>query len=176
MHERSQRLAEQAQSKTPPQTHYGGVQSAGLANAPAALGVVDAPLPEVLGEAAGASRDLLAQEVHLATSELTYKAKAAGKGAGMLGAAGIAGLFALAALSAAAILALALVLQPWLAALIVGGIYVLVAAVLLTAGRSTVRQATPFVPEQTIRTLGDLGTRLGRAWQRGQAGSGRGTR
>lgn len=45
MHERYPRLAEQAQSKTPPQTHYGGTHSAGFSNGAAA---VDAPLPEVL--------------------------------------------------------------------------------------------------------------------------------
>ncbi|HEU5004016.1 MAG TPA: phage holin family protein [Actinomycetota bacterium] len=127
------------------------------------------PLPEVLSEAAQASKQLFTQELQLAKTEMTTKAKQAGKGAGLLGAAGITVLFAIAAFSAAAILGLALVLPAWLAALIVGVVYAVIAGCFAIAGRAGVRSATPLMPEQTVRTLGSLGGQLSRAWRRGQA-------
>lgn len=177
MRERSQRLAEQSQARVQAYAQSG---VPGFTSDPASTPtsvtpyqssttVVDAPLPQVLEQVAHDSKQLLTQELHLAKAEMTRKAKDAGKGAGMLGAAAITALFALAVLSAAAILGLAVVMPPAIAALIVGGVYLVVAAVLVVAGRSSVRQATPFVPEQTVRTLGALGSKLGRAWQRGQA-------
>jgi hypothetical protein len=128
-----------------------------------------APIPEVLSEAAQASKTLLAQEARLAKAELSRKARAAGSGAGLLGAAGITALFAVGAFTAAAILALSLVLPAWLAALAVGALYAIVAGAIALAGKARVQQATPLVPEQTIKTLGRLPAALSQAWQRGQA-------
>lgn len=167
MHERTQRLAEQSQRFAEQSRERLAAYAQSGAQAETAM--VDPSLPQVLGRAAEDSKQLLTQEVQLAKSEMTRKAKSAGKGAGMFGAAGIAGLFALGALSAGAILALALALPAWLAAVIVGAAYLVVAAVLVVAGRSNMQEATPFMPEQTVRTLSALGGKLSRAWQRGQA-------
>lgn len=184
MRERSQRLAEQSQARlqayaqagpqaiaqpSPPVYADPSPPAYAASSTSAQSVIVDSPLPDVLEHAVQDSKQLLSQEMRLAKTEMTRKAKAAGKGAGLIGAAGVSGLFALAVLTAAAILGLSLVVEPWLAAVIVGGVYALVAAVLLAAGRSSVREATPFVPEHTVRTLGSLGGKLGRAWQRGQA-------
>jgi hypothetical protein len=127
------------------------------------------PIPEVLSQAAEASKALLAQELQLAKAELSEKARSAGTGAGLLGAAGITALFALGALTTAGILALSLALPAWLAALLVGAFYGIVAGLIGMLGKGKVRQAAPLVPEQTIRTLGRLPAKLSRAWQRGQA-------
>jgi tetrahydromethanopterin S-methyltransferase subunit C len=121
-----------------------------------------------LSRVATESRTLVVQELHLATSELTSKAKSAGVGVGLLGAAGILGLFALATLSVAAILALALVVPAWLAALLIAIFYGVVGAVLALKGKTSLQHATPLVPEQTMKTLGSLTEKLQRAWQRGQ--------
>jgi len=164
--ERYQRL--EAQTR---QRHGGGgVVNGDLGSIPLTSHVrPEPPLPEVLNEAAQASKDLLTQELRLAKAEMATKAKRAGKGAGLLGAAGITGLFALAAFSAAAILGLAVVLPAWLAAAIVGGVYAVIAGGFAAAGRAGVRSATPLFPQDTVRTLGSLGGTLGRAWRRGQA-------
>jgi hypothetical protein len=73
-------------------------------------------------------------------------------GAGAFGGASLYGLYALGALTAAAILALAIVVDAWLAALIVAAIYGTIAATLALIGRRKVAEATPPIPEQAIET------------------------
>jgi hypothetical protein len=92
------------------------------------------------------------QEMELAKAELTEKGKAAGVGAGMFGGAGLVALYAVGALTASAILALAIVLDAWLAALIIGVVYAGIAGILALTGRKKVEQATPPVPEQAIES------------------------
>jgi hypothetical protein len=96
--------------------------------------------------------DLVRQEMELAKAELRVKGKAAGIGAGMFGGAGIVALYGVGALTAAAILGLAIVLDAWLAALIVGVGYLAVAGILALTGKKKVSQATPPVPEQAIES------------------------
>ena len=55
-------------------------------------------------------------------------------------------------ITAAAILALAIVLDAWLAALIVGVVYGAIAGVLALTGKQKVEEATPPVPEQAIES------------------------
>jgi hypothetical protein len=112
----------------------------------------DRSASELLRDLSQQTGDLVRQEMELAKAELRVKGKAAGLGAGMFGAAGIAGLYALGALTAAAILALAIVLDAWLAALIVGLAYGAVAGILALTGKRKVEQATPPVPEQAIES------------------------
>ncbi|PZS17330.1 MAG: hypothetical protein DLM54_09880 [Acidimicrobiales bacterium] len=59
----------------------------------------------------------------------------------------------LGALTATAILALALVLPGWLAALIVTGAYALLALVAAVAGKTQFNKAIPLVPRETIESL-----------------------
>jgi Putative Actinobacterial Holin-X, holin superfamily III len=95
---------------------------------------------------------LAQKEIELAKAEMALKGKRLGIGAGTFGAAGLFGLYALGAATAAAILALAIVLDAWLAALIVTGAYLALAGVLALIGRSRVQAATPPVPEQAIES------------------------
>jgi uncharacterized membrane protein YqjE len=97
--------------------------------------------------------DLVRQEVDLAKAELSEKGKKAGIGAGMFGGAGLMGLGAFGALTTCLILALAIVLDAWLAALIVAVVYGAIAGVLALQGRDRVREAAPAAPEQTVETV-----------------------
>lgn len=71
----------------------------------------------------------------------------------MFGGAGVVGLLAAGALTAFLILALAELVAPWLAALIVTVVYSAIAAVLVLRGRKKVQEAGPPQPEQTVETL-----------------------
>lgn len=115
-------------------------------------GQADRSTAELLRQLSQQTGDLVRQEMELAKAELTGKGKAAGLGAGMLGGAGLVALYAMGALTASAILALAIVLDAWLAALIVGVGYAAVAGILALTGKKKVEQATPPVPEQAIES------------------------
>jgi lipopolysaccharide export LptBFGC system permease protein LptF len=96
---------------------------------------------------------LARQELQLAKAELSEKGKKAGAGAGLMGVAGAIALLAGGALTAFLILALDGVMPNWLAALLVGIAYAIVAAVLFTIGKRRVEEAAPLVPEQTIDSV-----------------------
>jgi hypothetical protein len=109
-------------------------------------------LSELSRDLANQTSSLAQKEIELAKAELALKGKRLGIGVGAFGAAGLVGLYALAALTAAAILALAIVLDVWLAALIVGAVYGAIAGVLALTGKQKVEEATPPVPEQAIES------------------------
>jgi lipopolysaccharide export LptBFGC system permease protein LptF len=96
---------------------------------------------------------LVRDEMKLAQLEITAKAKKAGIGAGLFGVAGILALFGAGVLVATAVLALALALDAWLAALIVGVALLAIAGVAALMGRSEVQQATPPVPQEAIESV-----------------------
>jgi Putative Actinobacterial Holin-X, holin superfamily III len=110
---------------------------------------------------------LVRQELELAKVEASEKGKRFGIGFGMWGGAGLVGLLALGALTAALILALALVLPEWAAALIVGAAYLAIAGGLYLAGKERVDEAMPAKPEQTIETVKE-----DVQWAKTQIGSG----
>ena len=95
---------------------------------------------------------LAQKEVELAKAELAIKGKRLGVGAGAFGAAGLLGLYALGALIAAAILALAIVLDAWLAALIMAAGLGAAAGALALTGKRKVEEAAPPVPEQAMES------------------------
>ena len=96
---------------------------------------------------------LVRDELKLAQLEMTRKGKEAGKGAGMLGGAGLVALYGVACLIACAIIALSHVLQPWLAALIIGAALLALAAVVSAVGRSHLRKATPPTPTEAVESV-----------------------
>ena len=98
------------------------------------------------------SSTLAQKEIELAKAELALKGKRIGIGAGAFGAAGLVALHAVGALVAAAILALAIVLDAWLAALIVGLILAAAAGVLALTGKKKIEEGTPPAPEQAIES------------------------
>ena len=94
--------------------------------------------------------ELIRSELRLAQAEMAEKGKRAGIGIGMFSAAGLLAFFGLATLIATAILALALVVDGWLAALIVAVVLFAAAGVLAAMGKSQVDEATPVPPERAV--------------------------
>ena len=97
----------------------------------------------------------LRKDVELAKREMSEKVKQAGVGAGMFGAAAILSLCALGAFTAAAILALAIVLPAWASALIVGGVWALLALIVGLTGKRNLQKATPPIPKEAARAVRD---------------------
>ena len=96
---------------------------------------------------------LIRDELKLAEYEMTAKAKRAGRGVGMFGGSGLLALYGIGCLLAAAIVGLAGVVPGWAAALIVGGVLLIIAGVAALLGRSQFGQVTPAVPEQTVQSV-----------------------
>ena len=96
---------------------------------------------------------LVRDELKLAQLEMTRKGKQAGLGAGMLGGSGLIALYGVACLLACAILGLSRVLEPWLAALIVGAALLLVSGVAALLGRARLKRAAPLIPAQATDSV-----------------------
>jgi uncharacterized membrane protein YqjE len=92
--------------------------------------------------------ELVRSELRLARAEMTQKGKRAGVGVGIFSVAGVLAFLGLGALVATAILALALVLPAWAAALVVGAVLLLVAGGVALVGRRTMKDAVPPKPER----------------------------
>lgn len=101
---------------------------------------------ELVGDLARQMTALVHHEMELAKVEMTEKSKRAGIGAGLFGGSAVLALLGVACLTTCAIVALDLVLPLWLAALIVGAAYLIVAGIVALIGRTELREATPPVP------------------------------
>jgi tetrahydromethanopterin S-methyltransferase subunit C len=84
---------------------------------------------------------------------MAEKGKKAGLGAGMLSGSAVAALMMLGSLTAFLILALALALPAWAAALIVTGIWAAIAGVLALQGHDRLRAMGKPIPEKTVETV-----------------------
>jgi len=111
------------------------------------------PIGELLKQLSQETTTLVRQELDLAKAEVSEKGKKAGAGAGMFGGAGVSALLALGSLTAALIAALDTAMPTWLAALIVGVVWLGVAGVLAMTGKNKVQEATPPVPEQATESV-----------------------
>jgi hypothetical protein len=96
---------------------------------------------------------LVGQEVRLAKAEMAGKVKDVGIGAGMFGGAGYVAHLASLALMLTLIFALAEVMAPWLAALIVTVLYGALAAGLGLLAKQRLQQAGAPIPEQAIESV-----------------------
>ncbi len=96
---------------------------------------------------------LIREELRLAQVELQQKGKHAGIGLGLFSGAGLLAFFGAACLIATVILALALVLPDWLAALIVAVLLFVAAGIAAMFGKKEVQQATPPKPERTMENV-----------------------
>jgi uncharacterized membrane protein YqjE len=114
------------------------------------VAVEDASSAQLVSRLTQQSTELIRSELRLAQAEMTEKAKHAGVGAGLFGGAGLVALYGVGALVATVILALALVLPAWLAALIVTVLLFAVAGIVALVGKKQVSQATPAAPERAI--------------------------
>jgi len=97
--------------------------------------------------------ELVRSEVHLAQAELAEKGRRVGVGLGMFSAAGLLAFLGLAGLVTTAILALALVVDAWAAALIVAAVLLAAAGAAAFLGRGRVRSATPPKPELAMESV-----------------------
>ena len=95
---------------------------------------------------------LVRQEIALAKAELQQEAKTAGTAAGAFGGAGFAGYFVLVFLSFAAVYALDSVMPAGWAALIVAGVWAVIAGALALVGKKKMQGFSP-KPERTIETV-----------------------
>jgi hypothetical protein len=96
---------------------------------------------------------LVRDELKLAQLEMTRKGKQAGTGAGMMGGGGLVALYGIACLIACAIIAISRELAPWLSALIVGAVLLIVAGIVALMGRAKLRQATPPIPADAVQSV-----------------------
>lgn len=111
------------------------------------------PLPQLTRDATAQLKRLVAAELALFKAEMAAKAKAAGIGAGLLVGALVFVFFAGGVLITAAVFAFALIVPGWLAALIVGGILIVLAVIAALIGRAMLKRGVPPVPD-------DLGSEL----------------
>lgn len=109
-------------------------------------------LQELWGDMTRQAGTLVRQEIELAKLETKEQVVRAGKAGVMFSASGLAGFMALQLLSFAAAWGLAAVLPDGIAFLIVGLMYVVVAAILLSVARKRAAEVQ-LVPEQTMATL-----------------------
>jgi uncharacterized membrane protein YqjE len=121
-----------------------------VANSPQSPPEREASTGELVKQLSEQVSALVRDELKMARLELTRKGRFAGAGMGMYGASGLAALYAIGCLLAAAIIAIAGEIRPWLAALIVGLVLLVVSAVGALVGRSRTRRATPPVPELAV--------------------------
>jgi hypothetical protein len=107
---------------------------------PAPQTVGDRSLGDLISEVTQDLSTLMRQELELAKAELQQSASRAGKGAGMLGGAAVAGYFVLLFLSVALWWAIGSATGLGWSALIVAVIWGIIAAVLYTVGRSSLKE------------------------------------
>jgi hypothetical protein len=101
------------------------------------------------------TRDLSAMvrsELMLAKVEVSARAKVLARGAALLAVAAVFGLIVIACLVTAAVAALSLVVDVWLAALIVAAVAVVLAACLALFGLKSIRSASPPLPVETVES------------------------
>ena len=115
----------------------------------------DLPVGELLKRASEQTSRLVREELRLAQLEMQQKAKHAGIGVGLFGAAGVVALFGAAVLIAFVVLLLATAMDAWLAALIVAVVLLAVAGAMALAGKKQVDEATPPKPERAIDSVHD---------------------
>ncbi|MGW7102371.1 phage holin family protein [Streptomyces sp. NPDC054838] len=109
-------------------------------------------LGTLIGEIGQDLSRLVRDEIELAKAEIKQESTKAGKAVGMLGGAGYAGHVVLLFGSLTVVFALANVMDPAWAALIVTALWAAVGGVLYAMGRKRLR-AVNLKPEQTVETL-----------------------
>ncbi|WP_375489866.1 phage holin family protein [uncultured Jatrophihabitans sp.] len=97
-------------------------------------------------------KQLVQQEVELAKAEITSEVSKIGKGAGMFAGAAFAAIMIVIFLSTALWWALANVMDQSWAALIVAGVWTLIAVVLVVVGRGVLKSIS-LKPERTLNSL-----------------------
>ena len=115
----------------------------------------DESVADLVKRAANQTAELVRKEIQLGQVELKDKGRRAGKGVSLLGAAGLIGFYGGGALVAAAVLGLAEAVEPWLSALIIGIVLLVIAAIVGLVGKKTTTDALPPKPEQAMASVHD---------------------
>jgi hypothetical protein len=124
-----------------------------ISNASQRSGVPELSTGELIKLMSEQVSTLVRDELKLAQLEMTRKGKQAGIGAGMMGGGGVIGLYGLGCLIACGIIAISRVLAPWLSALVVGAVLLIVAGIVALMGKAKLRQATPPVPGEAVQSV-----------------------
>jgi hypothetical protein len=124
-----------------------------LGNQPPSGGEPETSTGQLVKQLSEEISQLVRDEVRLATLEMTGKAKTAARGAGLFGGGGVMAFYGVGCLLAAAIIALAGLLRPWLAALIIGAALFAAAGIAALAAKSQLKKATPPVPSQATESV-----------------------
>jgi hypothetical protein len=106
----------------------------------------------LITDLANQSAGLVRDEVALAKQEVSEKITSLRSGVVLIALGAFVGLVAALALCAAAIAGLAEYMEPWQAALLVGGVLALIAAIVVFVGLGQVKRVN-LKPEVTIKTL-----------------------
>jgi hypothetical protein len=122
----------------------------------------DRSIGALFAELADETTSLVRKEIELARAELMQNASRIAGGAITLVVGGLVALLGVQALIACAILALALWVAPWLAALIVGAVILAIGGVMALVGRRRL-DLRSLTPRRTLLTL-----RRDREWAREQ--------
>lgn len=111
-------------------------------------------LSELLRDLIDQFSRIIRHEVGLAKAEMSEKVTQVGMALGMLAGSLVLAIAALVVLLFSAVYALGTVMDPWLSALIVGGVAALVAAMLVARGISRLK-ASSLAPTHTVESLRD---------------------
>ena len=109
-------------------------------------------LKEVVQDIIGNVQDIVHSEIRLAKAEITDQAAKARRAISFMGAGALAGLYSVALVLVACVLALAIILPVWLAALIMGVVTGIAAAVFLRIGATRLRNVNT-IPKRTINSV-----------------------
>jgi uncharacterized membrane protein YqjE len=115
--------------------------------------VTEQSTAELVQRASEQISTLVRDEIALAKAELAEKGKHAGIGVGLFGGGGVLAMYGVGAMVATAIIALALVLPLWLAALIITVALFLVAGILALLGKNQVTKAVPPQPQEAVTSV-----------------------
>lgn len=109
-------------------------------------GAGERSIAAVIGDIAGNLQDLVRSEIRLAKVEAKADMGAAARAAMFVAAGGGVAILALALAALAGVYALALVVPPWAAALIVAGVAAAIGGVLLATGFTKIRRMNAILP------------------------------
>jgi hypothetical protein len=112
---------------------------------------------ELVGDLAQETGTLVRQEVRLATTEMTDKAKFAARQAAVMAGGGLLGVLALLTLLAALVLGIGEFVALWAAALIVGIVLAITAVAVAVVGLEEIKKLD-VKPRQTVRELKETKT------------------
>lgn len=114
--------------------------------------------PQLISRASEQTAQLIRSEMQLARADLQEAARHAGLGVGLFGTAGVLALYGVGALIATMILAFALVVPAWLAALIVTVVLFAAAGAAALVGKQQVSAAPPPVRDSVDSLQEDVRT------------------